>query len=58
MILQRQQKLMQWNLGAVAAQHIIHLFVGDELLMEVSGGKSAHDDGDVGVDFLHQLGHL
>src|SRR5450759_1221089 len=55
---QCQQKLMQWNLGTIAAQHVVYLPISDELLVEVGGRKAAHDDWYIGVNLLHNPGYL
>ena len=46
-------KLVEGPLRRVTPDHIVHLRVfSDDLLMEVGGGESAEDDGDIGVVFL------
>ena len=55
---QREEQLMQRRLGAVAAQHEIHLRIGDQLAVKIRRGQAAHDHGYIGVYLLHDARHF
>jgi len=57
-LLQREQQLLRWRLGAVAAEHMIDLRIGDQLLVRTGGGKAAHDHGNVWMDLLDDARHF